>query len=274
MNVLGRDGFSRVLPLVPSREGAGHMAFVHAVLEGSMAGSVHVDDVGAPRSAVVVNNSGWAFAIGEPRGDLVDAWMPAFLERYLPGQPTGLWATSDGWRRALDPLFARYEWRNEYHPGTPLEPSAPPVLPEGWSLRRIDAGLARQFEGRVDPWVVGIWGGPEAFAERAGGWAVVRDDGVLASFCCACAVGGPPGAVEAEIEIGTAPDSRQRGVAAAAARAFLGECRERGWLPGWTCGAGNVPSARLAERLGFVFHRQVVGYPVSKETRRIGSWWL
>jgi len=250
------------------------MAFVHSVLDGSMPGTVHADDAEAPRSAVVVNNSGWAFAIGQPRGDLVAAWLPRFLDNYLPGQPTGLWATSDGWRAALDPLFARYEWRTEYHLGTALEPRPASVLPKDWSLRRIDGSLARQFQGRVDPWVVEIWGGADALAERAGGWAVVRGDGVLASFCCACAVGGPPGEVEAEIEIGTAPDSRQRGVAAAAAEAFFGECGERGWLPAWTCGTGNVPSARLAERLGFVPFRQVTGYPISKEMRLTGNWWV
>ncbi|MGI8927689.1 MAG: GNAT family N-acetyltransferase [Tepidiformaceae bacterium] len=276
MRVLGAGDYGSVRPLVAANREAGHMAFVHAVLDGSMPGSVAVDDAGSPRSAVVVAHSGFAFAIGQARGDLFAPFLPQWLATCLSDEPTALWATTHEWEEHLGPLFAERDFRNEYHcvAATGAGPATRPLRP-GFELRPIDLELARDgFEGRVDPWVVRIWGGPEAFMERAFGTAVVRD-GVLASFCTVCAMGGPSGAVEAEIEIGTAADSRRLGLAEHAGRAFIAETRARRLLPAWTCRSSNAASAGLAERLGFVYFRRVTGYPVHPQmAQRHGRWVL
>lgn len=198
-------------PLVPHPRDAGHMAFVYAVLDGTQPGRAWAGPGAAPERAIVVNDSGFAFAVGQPapEGELRFALSEIIGES--GSEPTTLFATSDGWRRALGPLFARYEWRNEYHyePGAAPPPVSPPTR-------------------------------------------------------TACAFGGPTGCVEAEIEIGTAPRFRGSGLAEVVGRAFIAEAERRGFVPSWTCAAGNLPSARLAERLGFRFTRHVVGFPLDR----------
>jgi len=272
MQRLQPDAYSRVRPLVPPASEAGHMAFVHAVLDGAMGGPVFVDDVAAPRTALVCSDSDFWFVLGEPRQDLLAAMVPELIAHHLTGE-TALWCTSPGWEAALGPLFGEQVRRKEFHyrPGEALVREV--ELPPGYELRPIDAELAPRYIPALDPWVFRIFGGPDRFLERSFGWAVVHEGEPIAS-CAACAIGGPPGgSVEAEIEIGTAETYRRRDLATAAALRFMAECRERGLVPAWTCAAGNEPSAKLARRLGFIEFREVAGFELRANMRRLGGRW-
>ncbi|MBI2766009.1 MAG: GNAT family N-acetyltransferase [Chloroflexi bacterium] len=267
MPFLAPGEFERVRPLAPPAHLAGHMAFVHSVLDGEMDGHVLADRRDAPRSAVVCNDSGFWLAIGEADRRLVAANVPELLGRIA--EPTVLLATTPAWSAALGAIFGRAGEarperalsRKEFH-FRPAAVPAPPPVPSGYRVVAIDAQIAGEFDGRVDPWVVRIWGGPEEFARRCFGTAIMRD-GQVASFCTACAIGGPPGAIEAEIEIGTTEGERQRSLATIAALAFFEQCRARGLTPAWTCAADNVASAKLAARLGFQEFREVAAYSLS-----------
>ena len=132
-------------------------------------------------------------------------------------------------------------------------------MPAGYELRPLDAGLLAQFEGKVDPWVIGVWGGPEAMLQKAIGWAAIRG-GEMAAFCTMCAIGGRPGEIEAEIEIGTAAAARRQGLALACGRAFIKDCLSRGLQPAWTSDAANVASIASAAKLGFLQFRTIKGF--------------
>ena len=54
--------------------------------------------------------------------------------------------------------------------------------------------------------------------------------------------------------------------ASMAALAFIASCRERGFIPAWSCAATNEPSVRLARSLGFVEFREITGF-------ELGSGW-
>lgn len=246
------------------------MAFVHSVLDRSMPGRVFVDSALAPGSAVVLNDSGFHFALGDAPGDLpAEALRPVLAA--VSGEYGTLWATTPGWEAALAPLLVLRATRNEFHaPKGSLRLA--PALPEGYRLEVIDEAIAAKFGGGTDPWVIRIWGGPERFVEKCFGFAIMDGD-VLASFCTACAIGGPPGAVEAEIEIGTDPRYRQKSLATVVALAFMRECRARGLVPAWTCQSTNEASDRLARRLGFTFFREVTGYAVHRDMRLLDGRW-
>ncbi|MCK9520204.1 MAG: GNAT family N-acetyltransferase, partial [Dehalococcoidia bacterium] len=231
MHLLDPTGFARVAPLVPPHTQAGHMAFAWALLEGRQSGHVWVDDANRPRSAIVCNDCEFWFVLGEPRPDLVAGVMPELLRR-LPTNNTALWCTSPEWETALAPLFAQTSHRKEFH----FEPEKAEItrvaLPPRLRLAPIDAAIAARFkEPYLDPWVARVaWGDPEQMAAKSFGWAVMDGDRPV-SFCAACAIGGPRGAVEAEIEIITDADYRGRDLATAAALAFFASCRERGMVP-------------------------------------------
>jgi len=250
MHTLERGEMERILPLVPRARDAGHMAFVHAVIEGRQPGHAFVDDTHAPRSALVFNHAGFAFALGRSRPDLV---VPIFMalidDPSIENQPTALWCTAPSWADALRPYFHEERSRDEFHFDAARAPIAVELAP-GYRLQSMDEVLASRWGEGLDAWVVRIWGGPKQFAERAFGIAVLQGDDLVAD-CTVCAIGGPRPEREAEIEIGTAPAHRRKGLALGAAVAFFEQCRSRGLTPAWTCDSLNTASRRLAEQLGF-----------------------
>ncbi len=253
--------YARVLPLVPSHHQAGHMAFVHAVLNGQQRGTVYVDDARQPASALVFNHSGFAFALGKARPDLVGPLLPEIVAQpWATAEPTGLWATSPEWGPALAPFFTEQRSRDEFH----FEPPSPlpePVLPPGYAFCEMDAAVAGTLAPGLDPWVVRIWGGEAAYVRDAFGTGVTFG-GKLVAMCTVCAIAGFPGAIEAEIEIGTDAEHRRKGLAKAAALRFFRQCQDRGLLPAWTCDSLNEPSQRTAAALGFREFRKVAGFPI------------
>ena len=267
MQELTAPHLERLRPLVPTHREAGHMAFVHAIIDGAQPGSVFVDDVAAPKSALAFNHSGFAFALGQARGDLVASVLPKLMAMpFMTAEPTGLWCTAPAWAPALRPFFKEEGSRDEFH-FEPASAPPPPVLGDEYRLVPLDEGLAAAWGPGLDPWVVRIWGGPKAFERDAFGIGVLFGD-VLVAICTVCAVAGHSGAVEAEIEIGTDAVHRQKGLAAAAAFAFFDQCNERGLLPAWTCDSKNAASQRAAARVGFREFRKVAGFRMTTDNLR------
>ena len=118
------------------------------------------------------------------------------------------------------------------------------ALPAPFSLRRIDAGLAGQLDDDLIPHALQVFQGPADFAANGLGFGAALD-GRLA---CA-ATSYTMSSRRAEVAIATRPEFRGRGLAAAAAAAFMGHCLDRGLLPCWS--ASNPVSQRLAARLGY-----------------------
>ena len=269
MGELPPSDYPRLLPLVPRHEDAGHMAFVHAVIERRMPGRVLVDDRAAPRAALVLTASGFHFAIGRPDGALVDASVPEVLAREGRIESAAIWATSRAWESELDPLFEARATRKEFKRDGLRDPVSVRPLPGDCRLAPLDAAMAARLGDTVDDWLVRAWGGVTGFVEHAFGVAVLRGE-EIASFCAACAIGDG----EAEVEVGTAPRRRRQGLATHAALAFFADCHRRGLRPAWTCGSGNRPSDHLARRLGFRPVRYVVGYPLRPGMERHDGRWV
>lgn len=258
MKPLPLSEVARVLPLVEAAEIRSHFALAHAVLEGRQGGTLFVDDTTRPRTFLLCPQNGFYFPFGDPSTGAFDRFAPELLAHHLVDKPL-LLATSAAWQQQLDALFparasragfdfpARRlmmpDWRQRIPPGLTLEPMTAPVL-AGWS------------EG-IDPWVIHIWGGAEAFEARCFGYCLLAE-GRIVSFATACGIGGG----EAEVEVGTVPAYRGRGLAALVCSAFIQECLARDLTPAWSCEAGNAPSAALARRLGFREVEEVTVYPL------------
>lgn len=251
MHILEPAEYGAIASLLPSAQDAGHLTFARAVLEGTMPGTVIMGRPADPGSMIILNDCGFHALLGplpsEPLGPLLE-WV---ANGPMSDEPGLLVDVSGTWSAALEPLLGAPYGRKEYHP--PLAPPEPRPLAEGFQLQPLTAEIAARFEGAVDPWVVRIWGGEEAFVARAFGAAILAANGDLAAFCTTCGIGGG----EAEIEIGTNDRYRQLGLARVAAVEFMAECGRRGLVPAWTCRADNEPSWRLANSLGFREFRTV-----------------
>ena len=118
------------------------------------------------------------------------------------------------------------------------------ALPAPFSLRRLDAELARQLDDGLVPHALQVFPGAADFAANGLGFGAVLE-GRLA---CA-ATSYTWSSRRAEVAIATRPEFRGRGLAAAAAAAFMGHCLDDGRVPCWS--ASNPVSQRLAVRLGY-----------------------
>lgn len=130
-------------------------------------------------------------------------------------------------------------------------------IPEGIRIRRLDERLyhlvlkeewSRDFVANFED--------EQQFMREGLGYVAAKGREIL-SGCSA--YGYSSGMMEVEVE--TKKDYRRQGLALACSAAFLLECMERGIYPNWD--AANEQSVGLAEKLGYVFHREYQVYQIA-----------
>src|SRR5262245_40848480 len=174
----------------------------------------------------------------------------------------GFYDTPDGFapllREAFDEL---YEWpRKIFTLDGP--PQRPPPAP-GHLIRRLGPADAGKLGGLDDEtsWISATWGGPAGLAASGTGWGAFTGER-LVSVACPFFIGS---AYE-DIGVVTEEGARGLGLSPACAAAVCDDIRARGRTPTWTTSPDNVPSLRIAEKLGFVHHRDdwllVAGMPI------------
>jgi GNAT superfamily N-acetyltransferase len=117
-------------------------------------------------------------------------------------------------------------------------------LPDGFTLRPIDAGLAHQLDSEMEPHGMQVFASLAELARTGLAFGAVWEDRL------ACAA--TPYTLSSrfvEVAIATRASFRGQGLAAAACAALMRRCLERGLTPRWS--ASNPVSQRLAVRLGF-----------------------
>ena len=243
--------YAAVRALMRGSEIRSHLTFVHAVLEGRHEATVFADRLDEPSRVLVCGTSGFWFPFGA-----ADA---AFLADLDAPDVDNAWiyATTREWKSALDTLDVEPSRRIGY--SSDRAAPASDTVPDGYEVRVIDRYWADRFTDGIDPWVLGIWGGAERFVNKSFGVAATHDDRVVA-IGAACAIGGG----EAEIEAGTDPDHRKKGIGTAVCSRFITEARRRSLEPAWSCAAGNAPSMALAARLGLTPIEELLGYQITQ----------
>jgi RimJ/RimL family protein N-acetyltransferase len=115
------------------------------------------------------------------------------------------------------------------------------LVPAGFKLHPIDQALLDKFGTDRFPWE-----SPRVFLEKGFGfWLLAGEE--IACECSSAFIGGRA----AETNIHTEEKYQRRGLATAAASAFIVECLARGLRPNWECWWENKPSVALAQKLGF-----------------------
>lgn len=243
--------FHTILPLA----GVSGHPVVNAVIEGHTSGRVFVDDAAAPRAAFILTTCGYSYLAGAADHAAFNTALGALLtETLLPAQA-----------RSADPSLVFYpltpDWGGAIPallPDLPLLPlyrriftfdavaftarrAALPPLPDGFTLRPIDADFLAQSPREMFPWTSNA-----AFLAHGCGFCLL-DGATPVSECFTVFVGA--GVVE--ISVSTEDAYRRRGFAAHTAAALIAACLERGLRPNWECWRENEPSTGLAQKLGF-----------------------
>jgi predicted GNAT family acetyltransferase len=134
------------------------------------------------------------------------------------------------------------------------------TVPAGTIVRRLTALDAYHLWGLLPDsrWIVKTWGGAAGLAGSGCAWGGFVN-GRLASVACTFFMGYD----YEEIGVITETEFRGRGLSGACAGALCQDIQARGKRPSWTTSLDNAPSKRVAEKLGFVLHRQDVLYVIN-----------
>ncbi|UJL47494.1 GNAT family N-acetyltransferase [Virgibacillus sp. NKC19-16] len=215
-------------------------------LQGHM-GSAWVDDLESP-TACQISLGDFVFYAGNPHAKEAEA-----LLNNLPENILAIVNTNE-WKKRIETIhegsikkIQRYSFKKNVedldrnHIGKFLS-----GLPEGHELKRIDASLAKEASlHEISKDFTGQFDSIDDYLNRGLGYAVVYDGKVA---CGASSYSIYDTGIE--IEIGTHPNHRRKGLATVAAAALILECLDRGLYPSWD--AANLESAELAQKLGYV----------------------
>jgi GNAT superfamily N-acetyltransferase len=143
------------------------------------------------------------------------------------------------------------------------------AVPAGFEVRPIDEPLARDVAAEADPEITDYWPDLRAFAERGVGFCAVETSSGRA-VSAAWSAFEPVDLVE--IGVGTSETHRGGGLAPAVSARMVEACLARGLDPRWSTDFDNIPSRRVAAKLGFgnaVEHDWPLYTPFNAERRSV-----
>lgn len=235
---------------------------IRSYLEGHM-GEAWVDDLDHA-TAAQITVSIFTFFAGDPNTPAVEALLRTIPEDVL------IITESEDWQQLIETIHAgAFEKYSRYR----FENSADAFdrqhlqnlvnqLPLDYTVRIIDETviempslheLSEDFTGNFES--------AEDFLNRGIGYAVIHE-GEVVSGASSFSVYDEG----IEIEVGTHPDYRRKGLAAVASAALILDCLDRQLYPNWD--ADNIGSVKLAQQLGYILKEPYDTYYVT--TRKKG----
>jgi RimJ/RimL family protein N-acetyltransferase len=229
-----------------------------AVLQGTLAGTILVDDPANPTTAFVrESGEGTVYAGGAVTREVLEEALGEF-----GSQGDLLIGTRDDepLRGLLppDPDYSGRVLEFTERVATPLPP-----LPARCELRPVDGDLFDRLEWRDD--TVVAFGSKERFLELGVGLCLMREGEMLAE-----ATTGPP--VDGVVELGilTREAHRGHGYATLTSAFLAAACEARGLSTYWNCNLANDASAAVARKLGYRRVREY-GLVMYRGTRFVGE---
>lgn len=150
-----------------------------------------------------------------------------------------------------------------YYKNSKVKPNDNRHINPNYTVRKIDSVLLSLEnlnckDDLIDDLEL-FWGSKEKFLNDGMGYCVLYNN-CIASTCFSGFVSG----VIHSIDVKTNEEFRRQGFAEAAVNKLLKEYLERNITPYWDCTKTNIPSARLAEKVGFskAFEYLVYEFPM------------
>lgn len=238
-----------------------HHLVIDSILTGLTPGRLFVDDRSKPKTAVA-----WfkrrLFLTGDRSRETINRALAQLLnESYYPhmiaanlGGGAFTLIYTPGWERVMDVVLAGKDPFVGQRLTFRLDPTRhpwKPVLPDGFSLRRVDAALLADPHienlAYVTEEMVSERPSVEDFLANSFGTAVLQGTRIV-GWCMSEYNTG----TRCELGIETAEGYQRRGLARATASATIREAAARGYTEiGWICDADNKPSVAAAQNLGF-----------------------
>ncbi len=243
------DQYPAVAPLVNSVP-YNHL-FARVVMENSVHGHVFADDATTPSVCFIIHKYGMAMLIGDDKNALVTDRLGDFLHAAVQSEFPAKWLLiyPQTWEHTLAGFVDNRHFLQTQRINYTFHPELFSFhhidLPDGFTLRKIDAELYHRIQGSVVP--QHFWNCAEDFLAHGIGFSLLDGDQIVSTTFTSFVGDG-----KLELGVETAAAFRQKGYSVYAASALVAYCLEHGYEPVWACRLENVGSSRLAERLGFV----------------------
>lgn len=255
------EQISTILHLIDTENG--HYPLLKAILSGRKKGDVYVNRLGKPSSACTISDDGWLYFLGDENDSSFNAKLESFImERVTKKKKDILWfGISEIWRKKLgfiDSLkigdFPRIQY--EFNRGSY---SSCKTRNFPYQLEPInDRNVEKLFEHNDG--IKSFWTSHENFINHGIGFILMDNERIIGHAISASVEDG-----EVEIDIESDKLYRGKGIAIFLTSCLIDECLKRGLIPKWDCAAANIPSKKLALKLGF---KELKKYPFSYITSK------
>ncbi|SCZ11232.1 GNAT family N-acetyltransferase [Alkaliphilus peptidifermentans] len=239
-------------------EGNSHYPLLKAIISNKKKGKAYIDCLNKPSVAGVLTANGWFYLLGKNiSADFSEKLEKFLLQKIIIDKLPILWfGIPREWKVKMlqntSVVIEDYP-RNQYEfiehnyntcVGDYLE----------YKLKAISSeNIDEVFEYNGD--LYNFWRTKELFMENGFGYILLDDNKIIGHSISASVED-----LEVEVDIGTEKGYRGKGIAKYLASCLIDVCLQRSMIPKWDCGVWNIPSDKLALKLGF---RKLKEYPFS-----------
>lgn len=226
--------------------------FIDSVIEGNTAGVAWVDNPVNPETAFTWDRRHCYYLVGCASNEGFNRDVEEILTKNIIPEAMNhhfnffkVYYTDD-WEDTIRRIFQNSVKRNRTIFAF-AKPRADLDIPPGFSLRRIDENLGTNIRNsdKVYEEILSMWTSLEQFLRQGFGFCLVKKDEIVC-WCTAEYVSRNCG-----IGIETVEGYRNRGLATVTASAFVNHCISRRIVPRWDSWSNNMPSIRVARKVGF-----------------------
>ncbi|MGD8506572.1 MAG: GNAT family N-acetyltransferase [Candidatus Bathyarchaeota archaeon] len=264
---LHENDYTKVRPLFNELE---YNLITSAVIERTSPGRIYVDSVADPRTAFMCTVEGYYLAGRENNNEFDTSLNKLIFEKIFTGDTVRKNETDiaigfypDSWKDMMPIIFRGrlpLTTSRRHYVCTELKNDWKNHIPNGFRVQRIDEKLLKSpdlaIPEHLTDWVEINWGSTSDFMQKGFGFCMLHDKKIVSWSLTDCVSGNA-----CEIGIHTREDYRRQGLATLTVAATVDYCLSNSFrFVGWHCEEYNLPSIRVAEKVGFKLERKYTQY--------------
>lgn len=233
---------------------------INSIIKGNAQGEIYVDNIKAPKVAIVWNNVGDVLIGGDSSDEVANRSIDDLIKNVFIPQVIKLGIevsrieisyteNFEGKLKTLKDKASKDVVRNVYK-FNKLKVNPLSVIPRKFELVEIHENVLRNNKlehlEKLKGWINTFWNSEEEFLKSGIGYCLVKDN-VIVSFCISAYTYDD----KVEFVLKTSEIFRGRGFGKSVASACVEKAVKSGKQVEWQCDNDNVPATRLADSLGF-----------------------
>ncbi|MBU5265668.1 GNAT family N-acetyltransferase [Virgibacillus proomii] len=238
---------------------------LNAIINLTNRGTIYVDDVEQPRTALIDVTGVCSIFIGDVSNEQFISHLREFIENQLKidtyescgGTYFLVVITDETWEKVLRDVISHRDFEIDYEIYYQFNKSrfnslkkSYKSLPDGYTIKKIDSEVISNDPDEIIFDVLSeFWYSVDDFLHQSFGYCVMKGNRII-SACLSCCVNEK----DHEISVETYDEEEMnKGLATLVCTVYLEHCIENGITPHWSTLETNVESKQLGKKLGFEF---------------------